>query len=286
MVTNSHAPQLLEGFLFSQSSLQDYADCPRRFQLRYIRRLAWPAVESEPALENERRQQDGQLFHRMVQQHRLGLPAERLAGLANTPDLQRWWEHYLAQDFGLGSSREYVELTLSAPVEAAGKNWRLLAKYDLVAVQPGERAIIFDWKTYGRRPRDERMAARLQTRVYRALLVQAGAQLNHGTAFLPEQVEMVYWYADFPSEPARFPYNEAQYLRDWSLLTKMIAEIAARGSAETSGEFEMTEDEQDCAYCPYRSYCERGTTAGEGREAEAELGGTEISFEQVQEIEF
>jgi hypothetical protein len=124
------------------------------------------------------------------------------------------------------------------------------------------------------------MAARLQTRVYRSLLVQAGAQLNNGTPFAPEQVEMVYWYADFPSEPAHFPYNAAQYKRDWDALTKMIAEIASAKA------FEMTDDEKDCSYCPYRSYCERGIQAGESREAEAEVGGMEFSFEQVQEIEF
>src|SRR5574341_339738 len=78
-------------FTFSQSSLQDYADCPRRFQLRYIDQLAWPAVETEPVAENERRQQEGQLFHRLAQQHLLGLPAENLARLANTPNLERWW---------------------------------------------------------------------------------------------------------------------------------------------------------------------------------------------------
>ena len=36
-------------FAFSQSSLQDYMDCPRRFQLRYLDRLIYPAAESEPA---------------------------------------------------------------------------------------------------------------------------------------------------------------------------------------------------------------------------------------------
>ena len=66
---------LPDRFTFSQSSLQDYTDCPRRFQLRYIEQLKWPAVESEPVLDNERRQQEGQLFHRLVQQHRIGLPA-------------------------------------------------------------------------------------------------------------------------------------------------------------------------------------------------------------------
>ena len=49
--------ELPGSFIFSQSSLQYYFDCPRRFQLRYIEHLAWPAVETEPVLENERRQQ-------------------------------------------------------------------------------------------------------------------------------------------------------------------------------------------------------------------------------------
>lgn len=55
-------------FTFSQSSLQDYFDCPRRFELRYIDRLNWPAVEAEPALENERRLREGTYFHRLAQQ--------------------------------------------------------------------------------------------------------------------------------------------------------------------------------------------------------------------------
>ena len=116
---------------------------------------------------------------------------------------------------------KYTELTLTAPVGSH----RLLAKYDLVAMLPGRKAIIFDWKTYHKRPKDEWMAARMQTRVYRALLVQAGAYLNGGAPIQPEQVEMVYWYADFPSEPTRFPYNAAQYKRDWDALTGLINEI-------------------------------------------------------------
>jgi CRISPR/Cas system-associated exonuclease Cas4 (RecB family) len=275
-------------FTFSQSSLQDYTDCPRRFQLRYIEQLAWPAVETEPILENEHRQQEGQLFHRMVQQHLIGLPAEKLTRLANTPDLStgirvslsRWWENYLGYKFEITGYAQYTELALTAPVGS----YRLLAKYDLVAVKPGERAIIFDWKTSRKRPRDEWMAARLQTHVYQALLVQAGAYLNEGTPFQPEQIEMIYWYADFPSEPARFPYNAAQNKRDWNALTGLIHEI------EHHEHFPLTEDEKKCAYCPYRSYCNRGEIAGtlEADEAEMETTSTEfnINFEQIAEIEF
>jgi hypothetical protein len=50
----------------SQSSLQDYNDCPRRFELRYLQRLAYPAIETEPALENEKHQREGEFFHRLA----------------------------------------------------------------------------------------------------------------------------------------------------------------------------------------------------------------------------
>lgn len=272
--------ELNPSFAFSQSSLQDYFDCPRRFQLRYIERLTWPAIETEPVMENERRQQEGQLFHRMVQQRLVGLPVEKLTRQATSPDLSRWWQNYLGYQFELDGFAKYTELALAAPIGTQ----RLLAKYDLVAILPGQKAIIFDWKTYHKRPKDEWMAVRMQTRVYRALLVQAGTYLNGGTPILPGQVEMVYWYADFPSEPTRFPYDAAQYKRDWDALTGIIKEISALRT------FPLTEDEKKCAYCPYRSYCNRGGKAGALEDAEAEMetaaGEFNLNFEQIAEIEF
>lgn len=269
---------LRQPFTFSQSSLQDYADCPRRFQLRYVDQLTWPAVESEPVVENEHRQQEGQIFHRLVQQHLLGLPTENLIRLANTPNLMRWWENYIASNLGLSGFRTFTESTLSAPL---GKH-RLLAKYDLIAIGENQ-AIIIDWKTYAKRPRDEWMSARWQTRVYRAWLTVAGNQLNGGQPIVPERIEMIYWYADFPSEPARFKYTSAQFKRDWSAIEKVVNEISS------AREFPMTEDEKMCRFCVYRSYCDRGKQAGAFEEAESEMeseAAFDVNFEQISEIEF
>ena len=264
--------------ILSQASLQDYVDCTRRFQLRYLDRLSYPAIESEPALENEQHQREGEYFHRLVQQHLIGIPAEQVARLAKTDNLQRWWENW--KDFrGLrdfGSS--YPEAALSAPLG----NFRLLAKYDLIAIDKG-KAVIYDWKTYRRRSRNEWLAARMQTRVYRALLVNAGAHLNQGQAFEPEQVEMIYWFADFPHEPARFEYSASQYKRDWDFLVRIAGEI------ESASSYPLTDDRQKCAYCPYRSYCERGVRAGDIDQAEAEMEAEElfdVNFEQIGEIAF
>lgn len=276
----------------SQSSLQDYMDCARRFKLRYLDRLSYPAAETEPTLENEKHQQEGEYFHRLIQQHLIGIPAEQIAKFANTPNLQRWWENFQnAKDLtdlraGLRKGKEdngnltglYPEATLSAPL---GQH-RLLAKYDLIAVQDG-KAVIYDWKTYRKRPRNEWLVARMQTRVYRALLVQAGAHLNHGKPFEPEQIEMIYWFADFPEEPAQFPYNSAQFQRDWDTLLKLSNEVASAAS------YPLTEDRQKCLFCTYRSYCERGIRAGDMEQAEAEREAEElfdVNFEQIGEIAF
>lgn len=273
--TVSIKSDLPEAFTFSQSSLQDYVDCARRFQLRYLERLQWPAVETAPVLENERRQLEGQQFHRMVQQRLIGLPAEKLARMANTPNLSRWWNNFLDHGPALEGVRLYPELSLTAPI---GKH-RLVAKYDLLAVG-ADKGLIFDWKTYHKRPKDEWMSARLQTKVYSALLIVAGAHLNAGKPFTPAQVGMEYWYADFPAEPARFLYTDAQHKREWAGLEKLIGEIQAKQS------FPMTDDEKKCAFCPYRSYCNRGSAAGELLDDETELSLPDVDLEQIQEIEF
>jgi CRISPR/Cas system-associated exonuclease Cas4 (RecB family) len=265
----------------SQSSLQDYMDCAQRFKLRYLDRLSYPAVETEPTLENERHQQEGEYFHRLVQQHLIGIPAEQIARFANTPNLRRWWENFQSSP-ELRRLKDlpgrYPEANLSARLG----RYRLLAKYDLIALRD-ERVTIYDWKTYRKRPRNEWLAGRMQTRVYRALLVQAGAHLNGGRPFEPEQIEMVYWFADFPDDPARFAYTSLQFNRDWDSLLKLSQEIASATS------YPLTEDRQKCLFCSYRSYCERGIQAGDIEQAEAEMEAEElfdVNFEQIGEIAF
>jgi hypothetical protein len=265
----------------SQSSLQDYQSCPRRFELRYLQQLAYPAIEAEPAIENEKRQKEGEYFHRLVQQHLVGIPSEQVGKLANTDNLQRWWENYInAKDLAClrTLSGLHAETALSAPLG----NYRLIAKYDLIAVDQ-DRVTIYDWKTYHKRPKNEHLYIRWQTRVYRALLVQAGAHFNHGTPITPEQVEMVYWFAEHPDEPARFIYTADQYQRDRSALTIIADEISS------AVDFPKTDDITLCKFCPYRSYCNRGITAGDAADMDTESEAEElfdINFEQIGEIAF
>lgn len=236
-------------FQFSQSSLHDYEDCARRFQLRYMDRLAWPAGEVAPALENERYMQQGAAFHRLVHQHLLGLPLDQIERMARGDELHSWWQNYLAYPPKDLPPKLAPEITLSTKI--AGHH--LVAKYDLVAVENG-RAVIVDWKTTRKRP--QHLNRHIQTRVYRYVMAKAGGALNNGQAFQPEQVSMIYWFANAPTEPEFLPYSTDQFQEDELYLAKLMTEIHQRT------EFLKTANEHLCKFCVYRGLCGRAVKAG------------------------
>jgi len=279
---------LPDDFQFSQGDLQDYVDCPRRFQLRHVRRLRWPAVEAESALENERYLQQGAAFHRLVHQHLAGIPVPELSRTVTSRELRLWWRNYLeGRPMNLPSNR-YPEVTLSAPIGQS----RLVARYDLVAVEKAWRAVIVDWKTSRRRPELAWLLGRLQTHVYPYLLVQAGAQLNSGVPIQPEQVTMLYWFAGFPAHCERIGYSRDQHRLDDRYLKGLVAEIGER--LEELNEDHLlprADDERSCHYCRYRSLCQRGVEAGSLDEMMGEAASEDpfsigIDFEQIAEIEY
>jgi len=271
---------------FSQHSLQDYADCPRRFQLRYLLGVTWPAVKVEPIAEMEWRVRLGQRFHRMAHQHALGIPAGRLEAGLDDEDLHRWWHNFLTappRDLPTGIRR--AEVSLSAPLVGH----RLIARYDLLAADPGERLIIVDWKTRPRPRNTKRLLNKLQTVVYPYVLVEAGAVFNGGRSIQPEQVTMVYWFAHSPDDPLTLAYDAARHAANHERLVTLIREIAARDD-ENVQVWPLTDDvDRTCKFCAYRSLCERGSIAGDLDDLEEDWEFEEIldiDLEQIAEIAF
>jgi len=267
-------------FIFSQSSLQDYVECRRRFYLRYVLRLSWPANVTEPEAERERFLRLGNIFHRMIQQHNLGIPVEIL-GEGLTDDLQRWWENYLRYPTADLPGMRRAEVLVSAPLA----DYRLEAKYDLLTIDPGNHALIVDWKTSRRRPSPKYLVDRLQSKVYPYLLVRTAQDVGFQGPILPGQIEMMYWFADYPQEPHRFSYSKAQYDADEETLMTLVDEIRRLEEQD----FKRTTEAARCTYCPYRSLCGRGIGAGEYQawddEADVDVA-VDFDFDQIAEIEF
>jgi hypothetical protein len=267
---------LPQGFLFSQSSLQAFGTCPRKFELQYLQHLAWPAVKSEPAMKQERTEKLGAAFHRLAQQHLSGLPQDRLLASASanrlsTGQLESWWEAFM--DYGdrlppapgeLASIRKLpeVSLVMEADFGEFGRYpYRLIAKYDALAlVDCGEErtASILDWKTWKGKPNRDHLLEKVQTQVYSYILVHAGAQYNEGKPFHPDQVEMIYWFAEYPDQPIRLPYTVSRYQQDAARLAGLIKLVE---KSDVQG-YVQSDDAKSCPWCVYRSLCDRGVEAG------------------------
>lgn len=283
MKTDNNA-RLQEQFQFSQSNLQDYVDCARRFLLRHVMRLRWPAVIAEPSAEYEAHMRRGEAFHRMVQQYFAGVPSERILETAEDAQLAAWWPLFVGKALDDLPETRYVETTLYTYV----LGFRLVAKYDMLAIDGGKRAVILDWKTGRSRSKRDVLARRLQTIVYPYVLAEAGHSLNGGENILPEQIEMVYWFAEYPDQPELFQYDQEQHTRNKETIESLIRTIRA----ETS--FALTPDERKCQYCEYRSFCNRGVSAGDFSGSDLTVldmendmtDGFDLDFDQIAETEF
>jgi hypothetical protein len=260
--------------VFSQGSLQDYADCPRRFQLRYWLSQPWPALETQPQLDFEHYQELGQQFHRILQRYFAGMPVDRISAGIEDAVLRQWWQAFLASP-PLGLPQDVVLAEQVLATTLAGQ--RLVARYDLLALANEGPAVIVDWKT-GRRPLSrDRLAARLQSWVYPFVLVEAGGDLGVGP-IAPERVRMVYWFANDPQQPVTLTYSTRQHEAHRRYLAALLQEIAGRSDPV----WPLTSNTRECRFCTYRSLCDRGVEAGdwanfdEDREPDLDFGLADV----------
>jgi CRISPR/Cas system-associated exonuclease Cas4 (RecB family) len=271
-----------DNFLFSQGNLQDYVDCRRRFQLRYLMHLSWPAIISEPVSEHEKLLRKGENFHHLIHQHLVGVPVDKLERTLAGLDLEEWWHHYLIfhQEIVKPDSVVLPEITFMDGIV----RFRIMARYDLLLID--EKSIrIIDWKTSRYRPKRSYLENRIQTRVYPFLLSQAGNFLDKERSVNSKQMEMFFWFAEYPDQPEVFPYNQEKYEADLYYIGQLIEEI----SSLDEDDFTKTDDLEKCKYCVYRSFCDRGILPGDV----ARLAGDEIAenfefsfdFEAIEEIE-
>ncbi len=269
-------------FSYTQTNLQDYLDCPRRFELRHILHQEWPALESEPVLEHEQFIEQGILFHQRIHQLISGIPQQHLVDSQLSTDFQRWWQNFvICNPLKDLPARLYPEYTLTAHLGTH----KVSAKFDLLAIDPGKAFIILDWKTSQKRTPASVLTTRVQSRLYPILLVKAGSHLNNLQRIPPHQVNMQYWFADYPSSPEIIIYSQEKYDSDLQFLQQIMQEIENL----PAGQFQITHDEKRCRYCQYRSLCRRGVTAGYQDDLEDNTNlemPLEVDFEHLGEIPF
>lgn len=259
------------GFQFSQSSLRDYEVCRRRFYLRYVEGMAWPAPITAQTARWEAAIERGRRFHELARQDALGVDVTLLIADSDDPLLQEWWHNYRLHPPDVPSGKVYSEVELSVPLagpaDDAGSNFRLGAKLDrLVIGSPAGRAgrarvVIVDWKTGEKVPELSALQQSWQTIVYRYVVVEGGHRLTDDTSFgriTPDDVSLLYWYARAPNAVPPIGYSQREHERARERLAAMIRQIAG---LQSEADFAKTDDRSECERCQYRSYCGRGAAS-------------------------
>ncbi len=245
-----------EGFLFTQTALRTYQECPYRFRLRYLEQVPWPAFPVSP--EAEAAFERGRRFHELARQRFLGLEVGEQAA-AGGEEVARWWAALEASPPALERyPHRFPEAGLSIPF---GRH-RLGARYDLLAV--GEHsACIVDWKTGRPLPPEQALAQDLQTRVYLFVLAEGGAVYHAGRPFSPEALAILYWH---PQGQVHLPYSASRREEDRAYLEALIREI----TSSRPEDMRPAASEKPCISCAYAPLCGRPTASSFEWEEEEE----------------
>ncbi len=230
-------------FHYTQSRLQDFMECPRRFYLAHIQQQRWPSPLAEPQSEVEQALDRGARFHQMVQRHQLGMSLDTLqSSAAGDSTLETWLRRYQEIFTGLGSfEKTWPEVSLSTTV--AG--YSVLAKFDLITLR-GNAVMALDWKT-GRLPDPVRLGQRMQTVVYLLVLYREAARLVGRPI-----KEMALQYIQIPTGETRLFSVDEHSVALYEAHIRSVIEVVQ------SSDFALTEDVTHCRFCLYRGLCGRG----------------------------
>lgn len=259
----------------SAMALATYQSCHLRFRFRYIDNLYWSRVWG--ATEDERRAlEQGQSFHLMARRYYMGVDTARVADPVEQQQLEHWLgllQGYNPRSFDKEFYPE-LDLRLNRP------DLRLMAKFDLLVVEPNGRATIFDWKTERRMPRREYFRKSMQTLVYRYLLCAAGGQYSPRGKFKPEEITMVYWNPLYYSRPIELPYSEAEFQKDEEYVQKLVSHILST----PRDQFRATTQESICQRCEFQMICHGRRAEVIDREEEETLFEDSLSWDTLPDL--
>ncbi|MBT3345115.1 MAG: PD-(D/E)XK nuclease family protein [Gemmatimonadetes bacterium] len=267
----------MSDLVLSQSAIDTFDRCARRFYLRYVRGLDWPAPLTSTELEFEQAMRRGEHFHLLIQQHALGMEVTPMVEASGDPVLRGWWDSFLHTALTMmpeNLQADFTEVELATDLDGV----TLVAKFDRLTVEGSGVLRIFDWKT-GLPGSRERLAQTWQSVVYRFVAAERGAQLLAGAEEVeiqPESVELIYWHAREPATPVRLPYDTGAHEQGRARLAKIVGEMASLMNAGDEEVFGRTPDEAECRHCPFRSYCERGREAAPIMDPESMPEGEEL----------
>lgn len=238
----------------SATSLQDFLDCRRRFQLKYIDQISWPQPLNAVNIKQLEAMTRGREFHQLMQQHFLGIPDEKLLKSIDDNTLKTWFINTINSEIcKIDQAENLTEYRLSTYIS----DTLVTGIIDLVIIQPESSLKIIDWKTGLAKPNPQFYVSRIQTRLYPLLIAQSPlfhAHLTYKRSF--DKIEFIYWFTHFPQLPIINQYSPEKFDLDKVLLAELVNTI----QNTHVDEMKMTTNLNTCRTCHFQVFCGRSSS--------------------------
>jgi hypothetical protein len=226
----------------AQGQLNLLTLCPRKFQHMVLDQFGTPTSPDQ-----QERITRGDRFHRLMQQHELGLirqsadPQEQLLQQCVTDLMQVAPELFAPALFRQSEHRRTLEIN----------GFAIAVIYDLLILQENQAQII-DWKTYPRPIKGDRLAQDWQTRLYLFVLAETAD-------YEPDQLSMTYWFIEPGQTPQnlRFSYNATLHQQTQQELTQLLSRLTEWLKKYDEGEALPQNDGRHCQVCAFAVRCQK-----------------------------
>jgi hypothetical protein len=124
-------------------------------------------------------------------------------------------------------------------------DYLLTVIYDLLITYP-EEAKIFDWKTYLKPEKTEKLAQNWQTRLYLYVLAAT-------SPYAPEQISLTYWFVKEQPRSLTFNYSQQQHEQTAADLEALLHQLDGYQENYWQHQLDFPHTSQCQQTCPYYS---------------------------------
>ncbi len=227
-----------KNFLYTQSSIGIFMQCPLKFRYRYFEGLY--GSEEDSLKESFER---GSRFHLIAERYFKGIDTEGEYILDN--HLKELFKN-LKESYPLREDYKYFS---EYEIRERSDKIRLMARYDLITMKPNSRIQVVDFKTNQSRLSRESIEGSLQTKIYLYLLKENFKFVFENIRKI-KNLEMVYYQAEYPEENFVVKYDDEYHEENRNFIEKTLDKIEGF-------DFESYEKRKvdHCEICEFKNYC-------------------------------
>lgn len=227
-----------KNFLYTQSSIGTFMQCPLKFRYRYFDGLYG---SDDDTLKDSF--EKGNRFHLLAERYFKEIDAE--GKYIQEKELKELFEK-LKEKYPIEANCRYFS---EYEIREKAEKIRLMARYDLIILKPNGRAQIVDFKTNKRKLSKESIEESLQTKIYLYLLKENYKSVFENIRKI-KNIEMIYYQTEYSEENFTVKYDDELHEKNKTFLSETIENIEVFNFDEY-GKKEVNH----CKVCEFKNFC-------------------------------